>query len=207
MKKIIYSLIFLSVLGARTSSAAEPDVGEVYRVALAQSGLQEAFLDRWQKRARRASLLPQLQIGFVNRIANNVDVDMNENVYVGSSTVNVGPEEGSLSESADLKRDFVVKAVWDFSELIHSRYELGIVRERRNLINAKDQLLDRVTHAYYERRRMLQNIKLIKSGKYKLKDPDTRAQAIVEMEAKVGEATSILDGMTNGWFTQKLSEG
>ncbi|MFH1654488.1 MAG: hypothetical protein ABIE74_10625 [Pseudomonadota bacterium] len=206
MKKIIYSIIFLSLFGSQSSYAIEPEVGEVYRVALAQSGLQEAFADKWQKRARRSSLLPQLQIGFVNRIANNVDVDVNENVYVGSSTVNVGPEEGGLSESSDLKRDFVVKAVWNLSELIHSRYELGIVRERRSLMQAKDQLLDRVTHAYYERQRVIKNIKLIKNGIYKLKDPDTKAQLLVELEAKIGEATSILDGMTNGWFNQKLME-
>lgn len=204
---MVFMIILVLFLSCTTFQvrADEPTVFETYQIALKKSGYDNVDLSSWKKRARLSNLLPTLQIGFVNRIANDIDIKIDENVYVGSSTTNVGPNSENFTESADLRRDFVARAVWDLSDVVFSKYELGISREKRDLFKAKSDLLETISKAYNQRQKMIKNLALVKKRKIFPKKGEGFDALKVEVESKLDEATSILDAYTEGWFSQRLN--
>jgi len=182
-----------------------PPVQEVQKAAMEYARIDAQDATKWKKRAKISAALPRLQFDYVSRIRNYVNVDVNDNVYVGSENVVIGPEEGSYKESADAQQSFGVKAVWALNELIFSRDSLNVSREALNVMRERNTLLDAVNKHYFERKKLIGEISELEAQKVpKPLLPKKDHELFVRRLALEKEAAA-LDALTGGWFTNQLT--
>jgi hypothetical protein len=109
-------MIIFAILGVFISTqadlAAAPPVDQVHKAALEYAHIDNAEPRRWRKQVKYSAVLPKLQLGFSHRVKNLVDININDNVYVGASGIVVGPDESDYQQSSDLYETFTIKAVW-----------------------------------------------------------------------------------------------
>ncbi len=189
--------------GARPAARVAPDIIEVQRAALKHNNLDGREVARWKKRARLAALLPRFQFDYGMRRKVDVNVDVSENVYVGSSGVTVGPDDGQYSHNANSDQNIGVKAIWYLNELIFNPDQLDISRESRSLIRERQMLLAEVNKHYYERKRLAGLIDALQRGTMPPGKKMTREREIYLAQVKREEETAALDALTGGWFSHR----
>jgi hypothetical protein len=215
MKLFIVIGIVLVVAASACANAAvphrvavvdEPTAVEVQRAALAYHNIDNGEVRRWKKRARLAALLPRFQVGYDQNIKNDVNVDINENVYVGSSGVTVGPDESSYQQNANTDRGIEIKAVWYLNELIFNPDQLDISKESRNIMREKQMVLAEVNRHYYERKKLAGIIERIKKGGKPAEVMTKKGTVRLDLfnaRIKHDEETAALDALTGGWFSKR----
>lgn len=215
MKLLILIEIAMVMVSSMAANAAvpqrvavdEPTAVEVQRAALQYHNMDNAEIRRWKKKARLAALLPRFQVGYDQNIKNYVNVDVNENVYVGSSGVTVGPDESSYQQNANTDRGFEVKAVWYLNELIFNPDQLDISREARNIMREKQMVLAEVNRHYYERKKYAGIVERLKKGGKPIEVRDKKGTMRVDLftaRIKMEEETAALDALTGGWFSRRI---
>lgn len=215
MKPLIFIEIALIVAASVFAEAAipqrvaidDPTAVEVQRAALQYHNIDNAEVRRWKRKARLAALLPRFQVGYDQNIKNDVNVDINENVYVGSSGVTVGPDESSYKQNANTDRGIEIKAVWYLNELIFNPDQLDISREARNMMRERQTVLAEVNRHFYERKRFAGIIDRIeKTGKPAeiVTKKGTVRLDLFNARIKMDEETAALDALTGGWFSRRI---
>lgn len=182
----------------------EPDIVDVQRVALEHHELGRSEVHQWKKRARLSALLPRFEISYDRRVKNDVDVDVSENVYVGSSGVTVGPNEGTYARNSNSDQNIGVKAIWQLGELLFNSEQLDISREARSLMHERITITAEVNKHYYERERLKCIIAELERGvmPHGMKGPPQHELYLARVS--LAEETGALDGLTGGWFSQNM---
>lgn len=185
MKWIFILLIGITVCQIEVGAASSktPPVQDVFRVAIRAAGLEASQVTRWRQRARKAPLLPRLQVDFDRNVRNQLNVNLEDSVAVNSSGVTIGPQSSSQQIDADDDLSVGVKAVWYLDQLLFSRDDLDISAESRALSQERERLLAQVRKIYFLREEKLRN---------------RSSQLDVE------ELTAALDAYTEGWFSMEL---
>jgi hypothetical protein len=203
---IIMIVAALSYGGAARLAAEDvprvPPVDEVQRHAISHANLSPDDITSWKKRVRVAALLPKFQIDYGHRRQYDVDVDTNDSVYVGSSGVVVGPEDGGYSHNQNFNHTIGFKAIWNLDEAVFNANELNISAESRRLAGERQSMLAEVNRNYFERERLLGEIKHMKELKSRRMDGRTKHEIFVK-EVAIREAGAALDALTGGWFSQE----
>ena len=203
---ILLALAITGMISVKAAPIPEgPPVLEVQRIALEYAHIEGADAAKWKKRAKIAAALPRLQFDYGSRIRNYVNVDVNDNVYVGSENVVIGPEEGSYKSSSDFANTFGVKAVWALNELIFSRDSLLVSREAINIMRERNSLLDQVNKHYFERKKLIGEISQLEAMKVPKSLQAKKEHELFVKRLAVEKATAELDGLTGGWFTSRLA--
>jgi hypothetical protein len=78
-----------------------------------------------------------------------VKLSTRDSVSVSGGDVVVGPDENNFDQNVQQGWGFDVRAVWYLDELIFRRESLDIARERRNWMEDRGRLLDKVTELYF----------------------------------------------------------
>jgi hypothetical protein len=131
-------------------------------------------------------------------------VNVNDNVYVGSDNVVVGPEEGSYKETADSSQYIGVRAVWSLNELIFSRDSLNVSREALNIMRERNALLEAVNKHYFERKKLIGEMAQLAAIKVPLRLAQKKDQELFLKKITMEKETAALDALTGGWFSQQL---
>jgi hypothetical protein len=181
-----------------------PPVGDVHRAALEYASIEARDPVYWKKRAKMAALLPKLQFDFGHNLRSDVQVDINDNVYVGSSGIVIGPEEGKYSESLNANRNIGVRAVWSLNELIFNRDLLNISRESLVIMRERNSLLDSVNKHYFERKKLIAEIGELEERQKKGKPPPKLKNELFIRKIALDKSTAALDALTGGWYSQQL---
>lgn len=181
-------LIFATLLFLQTPVVAEtvrptPPIQEVFRVAIRTAGLEGSRVDRWRSLARRAPLLPRLQVAFDRNLRNQVNLNVEDSVAVNSSGVTIGPQSSSQELDADSDLSVGVKAVWYLDQLLYSRDDLEISSESRAMAQDRERLLEQVRKIYFLREEKMKN----------------HGSSI-----EVASLTAALDAYTDGWFSGEI---
>ncbi|MBT3181964.1 MAG: hypothetical protein HN337_05580 [Deltaproteobacteria bacterium] len=197
---------FIFLTSSYAGEKCVPSIVEVQKRAIAHARLDPSEISGWQKRAKLQALLPKIQLEYERRVRDFIDIDINDSVYVGSSGVVVGPEEGSYSYNNDADQNIGVKAVWSFNESIFNPDMLNVSAEARRLSRERQSLLAEVTKNYYDRERLAGDI-LRMSKLLDIKPGDHKVERQVFLnEVAVKEAIANIDSYTGGWFSEKISE-
>lgn len=217
MKCVIVIIGFVCIMGIGLVSHAaipermrvndEPTAVEVQRAALAYHNIDGGEVRRWKKRARLAALLPRFQVGYDHNVENDINIDINENVYVGSSGVTVGPDEGSYARNANFDQGINVRAVWYLNELIFNPDQIDISRESRNIMRERQMVLAEVNRHYYERKRLEGIIERIEKGGKPAEIVTKRGIMRLDLftaRIKKDEEIAALDALTGGWFSRRI---
>jgi len=201
---VLFACRTSAVVTAEQNPPADPSVVEVQKAALAYHHVDQGEVPRWKKRARLSALLPHFEVGYDRRVKNDVNVDISENVYVGSSGVTVGPSEGGYKHNANSDQNVHVKAVWYLGELLFNPEQIDISRESRSLMRERQMLMAEVNKHYYERSRMRGVIDMLERGKMPPDKKKTPEQEIFLARVKYAEETAALDALTGGWFSSRI---
>lgn len=192
--------------GSRVPAASAPPIAEVQQKAIEHARLEPSDISVWKRRARLSALLPRLQLDYGMRFKNEVNVNVNESVYVGSSGVAVGPEAGEWAANENSDHNIGVRAIWSLNEALFNPELLAVSEEARLLARERQALLAEVNRNYYERSRLDGEIAFLKEDLSRGEDPAKVRREIFRKRMAIDEATAALDALTGGWFGGQVKE-
>jgi hypothetical protein len=170
--------------------ALSPDVGAVHAAALAYLDLGPEGLRDAEQRARTRGWLPLLRAGAGVGKDRARDYDHDEVFTSG--------ELHSLYDThyaRDRGFEADVELVWNLGQLASPDDAISVSRERRLVVELRDQVLERVNRLYFER---------LRSSDALAAEGDAAKQR--ELELRVAELTAQLDAWTGGRFSRLLHD-
>lgn len=178
-------------LSFRRPGVESVEIGELHRMVLAYLDLAPSKIGLVEQRARRAGWLPQLRATIGAGLDRSRDLERDQ-------TFSSGAVRNLLDSSRERDRsvDLSVQLVWDLARLAEPGDAIAVSRERRELIELRDQLLDRVNRLYFERLRVLARRDAL--------DPGADVQRS-EIEVRLRELAAGLDAWTGGAFSRRSS--
>jgi hypothetical protein len=172
------------------SATIAPDVHAVHAAVLAYLDLAPEALRGVEQRARRKGWLPELRAGLSADHGRRRDHDRDEVLSSGEVwrlyDANAVRDRGV---SAD------VQVIWDLDQVAAPDDAIAISRERRLVVELRDQVLERVNRLYFER---------LRAGDALAAADDAAKRR--ELELRVAELTAQLDAWTGGRFSRLLSD-
>jgi hypothetical protein len=174
--------------GVLAELPADPPIERVHRAALDFLDLGPARIEEMRRGVRRRGWLPELAL--VGAAARDRDEGraFDESFVSGALRQLVDRDEGASNDNA-LSLSFT----WDLADLAFHPEQIDISREAREVIELRDDVLDEITHLYFERRRVL----------VELAGAETPADAI-RLRLRAAELAAGIDAWTGGWFSRAL---
>ncbi len=164
----------------------EPTAREVHQAVIRYGNLSQWKIRRWQAESRLAALAPSLSFGRDFSRRNNIDVDRAD-VITPDEFID-GPDD--TTESWDMN------VSWDFGDFLWSSNQTSIDSREKLMVELRNDLLSEATRIYHERRRLEMDIA------FSL--PPSEREHFEKM-IRLDELTSLLDGMTDGFMSQRLA--
>lgn len=170
----------------------EPAVQEIFAAALDHLALQpEAIRDLRRGLARRG-LLPRLDLRIERDRVWERDLDDDEAFVSGDLRRLRDQHRGSQHAVTAL-----VQFSWELGDLAYPPDTVDLSKEARAVTQLRDDVLDEITHLYFERRRVLLDLDELGPGQDGLEAARLRLRA--------DELAAGLDAWTGGWFGQRLA--
>lgn len=199
------------VLCVSVASAAEllphdrlPPVVEVQRRALRYAEFDVSKISSWQRRARQAALVPRIQFDIGKRLRNNINIGIQDNVYVGSGGIVVGPEEGDYTNARTNDLTIGVRAVWELGEAVFSPKQLAVSAEARRAVKDRNLLMADVNRHYYNVAGFEEEARLMRASATAAKRPKFVELKVYQRRLSCRESLAQLDAMTDGWFSGEV---
>jgi ligand-binding sensor domain-containing protein len=161
---------------------------ELRLAVLAYLALSPDRMSRVEERSSRAGLLPSVRASFgLDR--ERAHSDDQDEVFSSGAVRNL------LDSASDRGTDVSValQLTWELERLRDPGDALAISRERRERIELRDQVLDRVNRLYFERLRVLARLAQLPAGS---------GAERVELEIRERELRAGLDGWSGGAFSR-----
>ena len=171
-----------------TAARSPAEVTRVQRAVLAYLELSPSRIARLEQRSRQAAWLPQMRATLSLDRASSRDRDYDE--VFSSGSVRDLLDSGSDS---DRGASLDLQLTWDLARLASPDDALAISRERRLLIELRDQVLERVNRLWFERERVFAKLAASRSAT----EPERG-----ELELRARELTAQLDGWTGGTLSR-----
>ncbi len=157
----------------------EPSAREIHKRVITYADVANSKIKRWHAESRLAGLLPSFSFG--------KSLDRGASISTYSGKYITGPEDVSKGWDADVS--------WDLGDTLYSSSQTSIDSREKMMVELRNDLLSEATRIYYERRRL--QIALVFT-------PPVSEQEHLENLLRMDELTSLLDGMTDGFFTKQL---
>lgn len=163
----------------------EPSPREVQKALIRYANVSNGKIKRWHAGSRLAGLLPTLSFGKDYSASNNIDLDRG-----GTSD-----PDRFIAGPYDTSKGWDARVGWDLGDAIYSSDQTSIDSREKLMVELRNDLLSEATRIYYERRRL--QIDFFFS-------PPVSEQEHWDTLLRLEELTSLLDGMTDGFFVKKL---
>ncbi len=164
----------------------EPTSREVHQAVIRYGNLSQWKIKRWQAESRLSALAPTLSFGRDFSQRNNIDVDRAD--VITRDTFIDGPDD--TTESWDMN------VSWNFGDFLWSSNQTSIDSREKLMVELRSDLLSEATRIYHERRRL--EMEFVFS-------PPAAEREHFERLIRLDELTSLLDAMTDGFFSQRLA--
>lgn len=129
-----------SLIGELTSIAAsEPPLSEIIATYFELERLDGANIRAWHRKIKLAPFLPTLYVGFDQQLKKTQSFSVDDNTSLSGGTVTVGPEENSYDFNDGVGRVLRVRAAWELSETVFSRYDVALAgaKQRESQIRSR----------------------------------------------------------------------
>lgn len=157
-KRTIFPITLLSVVAAAHPAAAtgplkatlarimksEPEFADIFKAYVEEHELGGEHLRGWEKKIRKAALMPTLYVGFDQSNKSSESLSITDNISISGGSVTVGPEDNDLDLDNDQGQVFRVRAVWQLDEIVFNGNLFTLARERRELATLKITTGERV---------------------------------------------------------------
>ncbi len=165
----------------------EPTIFEVQNAAIHYAEVHPSKIEEWRKAASRKAFLPTLS--FSRSVGNDENIDLDRGGTGDPDKFIKGPNESNYDWSVNLN--------WNLGEIIWNDDQTSIDTRSRLLVELRDDILSKVTHLYYERRRLEIDMEL---------SPKRDLPLQVENIIKLQELTAGIDALTGGFFSRRLEQ-
>lgn len=162
----------------------EPTIAQVRDAAIRYAEVYPEKIAGWRRRATLSALLPQVDVG--------VDQDRSQDARYDEGTF----PTFQIVETQDQNAGFDVSVTWKLGDLIWSTDQTSIDVRSKLMVELRDDIVDQLTRTYFERRRMQVAL---------LTDPPSDPKKLMDKELRVQELTAVLDGLTDGYFSEQMS--
>ncbi len=165
----------------------EPTVLEIQQAAIYYAEVYPEKIERWRSAAMRKAMLPTVSLTADQGEDHNVDIDRG-----GTNDPDrfiTGPKETNL--------DWHMGVSWDLGDLVWNDDQTSIDTRSKLMVELRDDILNEVTHFYFERRRLQMEMLL---------HPAKELPLQIEKELKLQELTADIDALTGGFLSRRLGE-
>jgi hypothetical protein len=171
--------------------APEPAVQEIFRAAVAYQALRPEEIQNLKRGLAARGLFPELELRFQRDRSHDQDLDYDE-VFVSGDLRRLNDRHGT--DARDVSAS--LHLTWALGDLAFSPDAIDLSKEARAVVQLRDDVLDEVTHLFFERRRVL--LELAALG------PAPDAQEAERLRLRADELAAGLDAWTGGWFGQRV---
>jgi hypothetical protein len=162
----------------------------VHRAVLAYLGLSPHRLHALERKARASAFWPAIRATLAADRDRARTLEHDESVTGGSLWRLRDSERGKDSALA-----FQLQLSWDLSRLAEPSDVLAVSRERREVVELVERVLDRVNRIYFERAQVLSHLESV---------PADRAEERAALVLKARELTATLEGLSGGAFSRVI---
>jgi hypothetical protein len=167
----------------------------VQRAALRYLGLDAEHVRELRRGVETRGWLPILSVHVGGAFDRTDDYDYDEAFVSGAKRF---LHDRDSRRGHDLAASLTLG--WDLGDLAYNPESIDLSREARQLISLRDDVLDQINQAYYERQGLLRALE-VASVESAQGQADRR-----KLQLRVDELAAGLDGWTGGWFG-KQGEG
>jgi len=166
--------------------AREPEIRAVQRAALIYQGLSPGRVEALARGVRRRAWLPFLEL----RADRGTDAlsERDSDAVVSSGSL-YRLEDRTRDSHRDLDVALVLR--WDLGGVAYHPEAIDVSKERRELIELRDEVLDEVSQLYFDRLRVLSEL-------------SRNSQEDAARKLRAAQLGSGLDAWTGGWWSEAL---
>lgn len=161
----------------------EPSFKDLQRAAMRFNEVHPEKISQWRAQARARALAPKVTMGFDNSKSNTYEI------YTSATRDYVVSGPDDISEGLD------ISVSWDLANLIWSDDQTNIDVRSRLTTQLRNDILDDLRRAYFERKRL--QYELISS-------PPADPKLFFEKELRIQELTQAIDDLTGNYLTEHI---
>ncbi len=163
----------------------EPSFRELQQAAMKFGDVGPDKIKDWQRDSKLKALAPKVSFGLDNHRSTN------QEIYTSATRdyVTVGPD--------DIYNALGVSVSWDVGNLIWSDSQTGIDARSRLNTQLRNDILDDLRRAYYERKRLQFDLMMT---------PPKDARSRFERELRIQELTQSIDDLTGNYLSDHMKE-
>ncbi len=164
----------------------EPPFAELRKAAIDYADVNPEKIKKWQRESRLKALAPKVSVGWDSDTSNTYEI------YTSATReyTTMGPDD--ISSGVD------VSMSWDLSGLIWSDDQTNIDVRSRLMVQLRNDILDDLRRAYYERKRLQFDL---------MANPPKDLKSRFEKEARIQELTQNIDDLTGSYFSKHIKTG
>ena len=166
----------------------EPTVLEVQQAAIRYAEVYPEKIEAWRKAAMKKAMLPTVSLTADQGVDHNVDIDRG----------GTGDADRFITGPSETNRDWHMGVSWDLGDLIWNDDQTSIDTRSKLMVELRGDILNEVTHLYFERRRLQMEMFLHPSKELPLQ---------IETDLKLQELTADIDALTGGFLSARTGEG
>lgn len=158
----------------------EPSLKDLQDAAIRYNDVSPEKIRKWHAESRMRSLVPKVTVGFDNSKSNTYEI------YTSATRdyIATGPD--------DISEGFDVSVSWDLANLVWSDDQTNIDVRSRLTTQLRNDVLDDLRRAYFERKRLQYELMTTSPGETKLR---------FEKELRIAELTQAIDDLTGNCLT------
>jgi len=164
----------------------EPSIEEIREAAIRYAEVHPEKIRKWRRSASRRAWLPTIRFEYQR------GHDWESSTYFYSTTTQKYKDD-DITKGRD--SEWSVSLTWNLGDLIWNSDQTSIDVRSRLMVKLRDEILNEVTHLYYERRRL--QIEL-------LLDPPDDLKERIEKELRLQELTADIDALTGSYLSRRL---
>ena len=164
----------------------DPTITDIQNAAIVYAEVYPGKIEAWRKAAAQRAFLPTLSVG--GKMSQDQRIDIDRGGTGDPDKFILGPQEQNADWSATLN--------WNLGDLIWNNDQTSIDTRSRLMVELRNDVLNEVTHLYYERRRLEVEMALA----------STRDLSVeIEKKLRLEELTAGIDALTGGFLSKKLT--
>ncbi len=163
----------------------EPTLIQLQQAAMKFAEVDPDKIKNWRREAKVRALLPKVSFGLDSKRSTNSEI------YTSATKdyIIVGPD--------DINKGFDISVSWELGDLIWSDDQTNIDVRSRLTTQLRNDILDDLRRAYYERKRVQFELAM---------QPPKDLKTRFEKELRLQELTSAIDDLTGNYLSARIRE-
>jgi competence ComEA-like helix-hairpin-helix protein len=175
---------------------AEPSIREIQAAAMRFADIHPERVAEWWTTVRYRALLPEFRFTVDRDTEDDRSRTQKTKYNYSDDTLTILPDEITRKRDTDDDWELQFSLSWALPDLLFNRDMLAVADQSEDLHKLREDVLDKVTELYFERRRLQVEIEL---------DPRARPEKQLERRLRLQELTAAIDALTDNYLSDHLN--